>query len=177
MTSGFDLPVPAAVKAAAAGAANDGGGGGGGGGGRTIASAARAAAVRFWGSGLSCAFAAFLIFSLSAFAVKLTQGRVPVLEVCLVRSALSFTMSLVLIRSVGITPVFGHRRSAPLLAARGCCGAASMAAYYTSLQMLPLGDAVTIGARSPFMLLLKLLLLRRHAAARVPNANATAAAS
>jgi len=78
-------------------------------------------------------------------------GRVTVLEVCLVRSTLSFTMSIILMKSMGMSPLFGHRKNAPLLVARGCCGALSMALYYASLQLLPLGDAVTIGERAVFL--------------------------
>jgi hypothetical protein len=67
------------------------------------------------------------------------------MELCLVRSSLSFTLSVLLMWKLKMHPMFGHRRNAPLLVARGVCGALSMGAYYVSLQLLPLGDAVTIG--------------------------------
>ncbi|GBF88988.1 hypothetical protein Rsub_01487 [Raphidocelis subcapitata] len=103
----------------------------------------------FWNSGLSCAAVAYVIFSISAFCVKLTHGHVPVLELCLVRSTLSFTLSVLLMWRLRMYPMFGHRKNAPLLVARGVCGAVSMGAYYVSLQLLPLGDAVTIGLIQP----------------------------
>lgn len=74
-------------------------------------------------------------------------GRIPVLQLCLVRSGLSFTMTVLLMKGMHMSPMFGHRANAPLLVARGACGAVSMAVYYASLQLLPLGDAVTVGGR------------------------------
>lgn len=68
------------------------------------------------------------------------------LELCVVRSFLSFSMSLILMKGMKISPMFGHKENFPLLAARGCCGAMSMMLYYGSIQLLPLGDAVTVGA-------------------------------
>ena len=41
-----------------------------------------------------CSSAACAIFSVSALAVKLTAGRVPLLEVCLVRSVISWALSV-----------------------------------------------------------------------------------
>lgn len=81
---------------------------------------------RVWDSGLTCAFLASLIFSISALCVKLTGGRIPVLEVCFVRSSLSFLLTVVLMKSTGISPVFGQRSNLRLLFMRGCCGACSM---------------------------------------------------
>ena len=77
-----------------------------------------------------------------------TAGRIPVLELCFVRSGLSFMLSVILMRSMKVTPMFGHRKNAPLLVARGVCGALNMTVYYASLQLLPLGDAVTIGVHA-----------------------------
>lgn len=69
----------------------------------------------------------------------------PVLELCLVRSALSFGMCVALMRGMRISPMFGKRSSWPLLLARGCFGSMGMVLYYVSIQLVPLGDAVTLG--------------------------------
>jgi threonine/homoserine efflux transporter RhtA len=44
-----------------------------------------------------------------------------------------------------ISPMFGKRSSWPLLLARGCFGSMGMVLYYVSIQLVPLGDAVTLG--------------------------------
>jgi hypothetical protein len=46
-----------------------------------------------WSSGTCCMLCAAFIFSLSALFVKLTAGRVPVLQITLIRSGLSFLVS------------------------------------------------------------------------------------
>jgi hypothetical protein len=133
--SGFDHPPPAALtKSTADGSSST-----------SVKGKLVGAAYAFWNHGLLCAATSCVIFAFSGFAVKLTQSRVPVLELCLVRSFLSFCFSIALMKSMGMAPMFGHQKNAPLLVARGVCGAASMALYYASLQLLPLGDAVTIG--------------------------------
>jgi hypothetical protein len=47
-----------------------------------------------WSSGVACMLAAAFIFSVSILLVKLTAGRVPVLEITLVRSTISCAVSL-----------------------------------------------------------------------------------
>jgi hypothetical protein len=52
--------------------------------------------------------------------VKLTGGRVPVLEVCLVRSAISFVLTILLMKSARMQgPIFGQRSNLLLLSIRG----------------------------------------------------------
>jgi drug/metabolite transporter (DMT)-like permease len=41
-------------------------------------------------------------------------------------------------------PFFGMRENRLKLISRGLCGATAMTLYYYSIQLLPLGDAVTI---------------------------------
>jgi drug/metabolite transporter (DMT)-like permease len=127
---------------------------------------------------LTCSFLACLIFSFSALFVKLTGGRVPVLEVCLVRSSISAGLTFLLMWLTGINwrLWFGKRSNLRLLFLRGCCGACSMVSleqaqaqqsqpghnsqpncaaavlqttYYVALFLLPLGDAVTINLIGP----------------------------
>lgn len=81
-----------------------------------------------WDSGLTCTFLACLIFSFSGLFVKLTGGRVPVLEVCLVRSSISAGLSFILmyVNKLPWRLYFGKRQNLKLLFARGCCGACAM---------------------------------------------------
>ncbi|KAI8468882.1 MAG: hypothetical protein J3K34DRAFT_425457 [Monoraphidium minutum] len=58
-------------------------------------------------------------------------------------------MSVVLMKGMHISPMFGHRKNWHLLAMRGSFGAVAMLLSYCSIQMLPLGDAITIGLISP----------------------------
>ncbi|KAF6266011.1 hypothetical protein COO60DRAFT_639078 [Scenedesmus sp. NREL 46B-D3] len=95
-------------------------------------------------------FQAF-IFSLSALFVKLTAGRVPVLQITLIRSALSFLVSTGIIRSRGIQPMFGQRQHVSWLVARGVTGALAMISFYAAILMLPLADAMTLFFLNPCM--------------------------
>jgi hypothetical protein len=59
-------------------------------------------------------------FCAAGLFVKLTGGRVPVLEVCLVRSAISFALAILLMKSARMQgPVFGQRSNLLLLTIRG----------------------------------------------------------
>ena len=51
-----------------------------------------------WTNGLVCSGLACLVFSFSGLFVKMTNGRVPVLEVCLLRSILSFVFSIIVLK-------------------------------------------------------------------------------
>lgn len=73
----------------------------------------------------------------------------PLLEVCLVRSAISFGLTIVLMKSAKMSPIFGQRSNLRLLFMRGCCGACSMTTWYIGLFLLPLGDCVTINLIGP----------------------------
>jgi drug/metabolite transporter (DMT)-like permease len=77
---------------------------------------------------MTCSFLASAIFSFSGLCVKLTTGRVPVLEVCFIRSALSFGLTQLLMQAIGMPArqFFGQRPNLKLLLLRGCCGACSM---------------------------------------------------
>ncbi|KAF8062013.1 SEPTIN3 [Scenedesmus sp. PABB004] len=103
----------------------------------------------FWGSGIACASVACLIFSLSGLQVKLTGDRVPVLQLCVVRSGVSFATSIAVGSAARVAPLFGRRQQMPLLLARGLLGSVAMAASYVALLALPLGDAVTIAQLRP----------------------------
>ena len=96
-----------------------------------------------------CSFFGSLFYSVSVLAVKATANRVPLLEVCLARSGLSWIISVALMLALGIHPMFGHRRNWPLLASRGVYGALAMYLNYVSLAVLPLGDAIAANMLSP----------------------------
>ncbi|WIA15999.1 hypothetical protein OEZ85_012734 [Tetradesmus obliquus] len=91
------------------------------------------------------------IFSLSALFVKLTAGRVPVLQITLIRSGLSFLVSTGIIKSRGIQPMFGQRQHVGWLIARGVTGALAMISFYAAILMLPLADAMTLFFLNPCM--------------------------
>lgn len=83
---------------------------------------------RVWDSGLTCAFLSSFIFAFSSLFVKLTDGRFPVLEVCLVRSSISAALSLALMHFSGMPwrLFYGKKKNLKILFLRGCCGACSM---------------------------------------------------
>eukprot|EP00882_Tetradesmus_deserticola_P011553 GHRQ01012220.1.p1 GENE.GHRQ01012220.1~~GHRQ01012220.1.p1 ORF type:complete len:172 (+),score=45.17 GHRQ01012220.1:1780-2295(+) len=97
-----------------------------------------------WQSGIMCASLACIIFSFSSLQVKLTGGRVPVLQLCIIRSSLSFCTSIAAGTASGIKPLFGRRQHFPLLFLRGFFGTLAISTSYLALLSLPLGDAVTI---------------------------------
>lgn len=68
----------------------------------------------------------------------------PVLQITLVRSLLSFAATLAIARARGVSPVFGRRANLGRLVARGVTGSLAMATYYTSVVLLPLADACTL---------------------------------
>lgn len=115
---------------------------------------------RLWNSGLTCAFLASLIFSFSALCVKLTGGRIPVLEVCFIRSSISFGLTIVLMKSTGMSPIFGQRKNLRLLFMRGCCGACSMVGQahntlvdFAVQQGMPIHHVCCIGSSSAHALI------------------------
>jgi drug/metabolite transporter (DMT)-like permease len=77
------------------------------------------------------------------------HNRIPVLEITLARSSISWLLSLTIARSQNISPIFGSRTNLIKLFCRGLFGASAMTAYYVSLQALPLADAVTLFFLNP----------------------------
>lgn len=102
-----------------------------------------------WSRGSVCILLAAFIFSLSALCVKLTAGRVPVLEITLLRSGISFAVSTGLMRARRIAPMFGARRSWGWLVPRGLFGAAAMISFYGSILLLPLADSMALFFANP----------------------------
>jgi drug/metabolite transporter (DMT)-like permease len=87
--------------------------------------------------------------SISGACIKLLAGRIPVLEICLARSVLALAASVALSRAARIAPLWGHPSNARLLVLRGVCGTAAVAMTYTSIKLLPLGDAVSLNMLKP----------------------------
>lgn len=102
-----------------------------------------------WSSGVFCVLCAAFIFALTALLVKLTGGRVPVLEITLYRSGISLVVSAAIIKGKGITPVMGHRRSVKWLIPRGVFGATAMTTFYAAILLLPLADGMTLFFLNP----------------------------
>jgi hypothetical protein len=75
---------------------------------------------------------------------RLAGGRVPVLQLCIIRSSISFCTSIAAGTASGIKPLFGQRQHFPLLFLRGFFGTLAISTSYLALLSLPLGDAVTI---------------------------------
>jgi hypothetical protein len=80
--------------------------------------------------------------------LELLQGSVHALQIVATRSTASAVITILAQRKSGTGQpafrMFGDRMNWPLLASRGLTGAAAMTLYYISIQLLPLGDAVTI---------------------------------
>ncbi|KAG2429743.1 hypothetical protein HXX76_010527 [Chlamydomonas incerta] len=102
-----------------------------------------------WDSGVACVCTAAVVFSLSAFFVKLMGEDMPVFEIVAVRSVSSFLVCAAYARAAGVAPLFGKRANLKFLLARGLFGAAAMTSYYFSLKLLPLADAVTLFFLNP----------------------------
>jgi hypothetical protein len=85
-----------------------------------------------------------------------------VLQLCIIRSSISFCTSIAAGTASGIKPLFGHREHFPLLFLRGFFGTLAISTSYLALLSLPLGDAVTIAQVS--------VVLARHLLAALPAA-------
>ncbi|HET8858432.1 DMT family transporter [Marivirga sp.] len=88
--------------------------------------------------------AGFLFATMNVF-VKLLPN-IPAVELVFFRSVISFVMSFVYLKSIGV-PVLGNHKK--LLIARGAVGAVALTMYFYTLQNIPLGSAVTIQFLSP----------------------------
>ena len=60
-----------------------------------------------------------------------------------IRGVFCWTLSVTIRRLQGFSNLYGQRQNYRALLIRGTTGAASMIAYYFSLQFLPLGDTVS----------------------------------
>ncbi|WP_306309393.1 DMT family transporter [Fulvivirga ligni] len=77
--------------------------------------------------------------------VKLVPD-IPAVEVVLFRSAVSFILSLVILKSSGVN-IWGKNK--PILLARGAAGAVALVLYFATIQAIPLASAVTLQFLSP----------------------------
>ncbi|WP_085517933.1 DMT family transporter [Marivirga sericea] len=88
--------------------------------------------------------AGFLFATMNVF-VKMLPN-IPAVEIVFFRSLISFVMSFVYLKSIGV-PVLGNNKK--LLVARGAVGAVALTMYFYTLQNIPLGSAVTMQFLSP----------------------------
>jgi drug/metabolite transporter (DMT)-like permease len=88
--------------------------------------------------------AGFLFATMNVF-VKMLPN-IPAIEIVFFRSIISFVMSFVYLKSVGV-PVMGNNKK--LLIARGAVGAVALTMYFYTLQNIPLASAVTMQFLSP----------------------------
>jgi drug/metabolite transporter (DMT)-like permease len=88
--------------------------------------------------------AGFLFATMNVF-VKMLPN-IPAVEIVFFRSLISFVMSFVYLKSIGV-PVLGNNKR--LLVARGAVGAVALTMYFYTLQNIPLGSAVTMQFLSP----------------------------
>jgi drug/metabolite transporter (DMT)-like permease len=82
---------------------------------------------------------------------QLLGSRIPVLEITLVRSSLSFAATLLIARARAprVAPIFGRRRNLWKLLGRGVTGSLAMGCYYSSVLLLPMADAATLFFTNP----------------------------
>lgn len=65
-------------------------------------------------------------------------------QIVFVRSSISWVMTAGMHRYLQLPSLFGLAANRGLLLVRGVTGGTAMILYYTSITLLPLGDAVTI---------------------------------
>jgi drug/metabolite transporter (DMT)-like permease len=85
-----------------------------------------------------------LLSSCGALLVKLTGGRIPVLQICLFRSSISLAVTLAVASYLRVKPLYGHPNNLTLLLLRGGLGTLSVISSFASYLLLPLGDAATV---------------------------------
>ncbi len=90
-------------------------------------------------------------FSVMAALVKLLGGRLPSVEIALVRGAITLALSWHAVRRLGLSP-WGNDRAR--LIARGLIGFVGMHCFFYSLTALPLADATVIQLTSPLLVAL-----------------------
>ncbi|KXZ53815.1 hypothetical protein GPECTOR_6g733 [Gonium pectorale] len=115
-----------------------------------------------WDSGIACISFAALVFSFSAFFVKLMGHGVPVFQIVSFRSTTSFCVCAAYARATHITPLFGRRKHLKFLLSRGLFGAAAMTTYYFAIKLLPLADAVTLFFLNPAVTAVAAWLIMRE---------------
>eukprot|EP00198_Chlamydomonas_reinhardtii_P012539 XP_001701876.1 predicted protein [Chlamydomonas reinhardtii] len=123
-----------------------------------------AALERFWGCGMATIATAALIFSVSSLFVKILEqsAHVPPGEIILVQGLCCWCSTSVLLILEEKSVHSKTWRVAFLTLLRGFLGALSMACLYTSFQMLPLQDAVTLFFCSPVIAaVLELVVTRK----------------
>jgi drug/metabolite transporter (DMT)-like permease len=99
-----------------------------------------------------------VFFALMNVCIKMLPG-IPSYEIVLVRSLISFLLSLFLLLRMGIFP-FGKGNYLYLII-RGVAGSAALLIYFYTLQNLPLATAVTVQYLSPiFTVLFAAFLLK-----------------
>jgi len=100
---------------------------------------------------------ATLAFSLMQVCVKYL-AHIPFHELILFRSAISFVLSLVYIKKIGLNPLGNNK---PLLIQRGVYGTIALSLLFLSIHKLPLASAATIGYLSPvFTAILAIFILK-----------------
>lgn len=96
-------------------------------------------------------------FSLMQLCVKFLS-HLPVVELILFRSLVSLSLTLFYLKKLGIEP-FGHNKKYLIL--RGVSGVAALTMFFYTLQVMPLGSAVTLQYLSPiFTSVIAIFLLR-----------------
>lgn len=90
-------------------------------------------------------------FSVMAALVKLLGGRLPSVEIALVRGAITLVLSWHAVRRLGLSP-WGNDRAR--LVARGLVGFVGMHCFFYSLTTLPLADATVIQLTNPLLVAL-----------------------
>lgn len=91
---------------------------------------------------------AALLFSLMAVLVKLGGERLPIQQLVAARIVVTFLLSAVVIRRLGLDPLGVDR---PRLLARALAGILGLVCFFTAIDRLPLADATAIQFSNPVM--------------------------
>ncbi|MDE0113202.1 MAG: DMT family transporter [Albidovulum sp.] len=102
-------------------------------------------------TGILCAFAASLGFSITDMSIKFLSGDYPLHQIIFIRSlvALGLTLAIIIPLEGGFANLKTRRPLAHLI--RGLCLVLANLMFFASLAILPLGDAVAIFFVAPLM--------------------------
>ncbi|CAG9462139.1 unnamed protein product [Pedinophyceae sp. YPF-701] len=118
-------------------------------------SVVEAPALAVWNNGMACMLFSGLALSLMGLTVKLAHGvAIPTLQTIVARSVVQAAVSLLMLsRSElkGADKYLGPRGTRRLLFFRATSGFVGITSLFTSITLLPLGDATAISLTSPII--------------------------
>jgi len=98
-------------------------------------------------------------FSLMVLCIKMLEGEIPVSEIVFFRSFITGISSLIWIKAIKVTPLFGNNRKVLFL--RGLFGLIGLSLFYTTVLNMTLATAVVVQYTSPiWTIVLAVFLLK-----------------